>query len=379
MLYILIFINKFYELEKKLLFPIFLILVLILFSSAVVFFKYLIVGGRIDLLAFFLQGLMIMWMIASFYLWVVFISRNINMHFLNDRLASFNAIFFSSIIVVLFFLIEYFHPVCSFNHDVYGFFRLKSECTRASGLMSEPSLYGAWGNFITPLLIYFLLFKKTKKIHIFFIALLMLTFVLSGARTFIVIFLLQIFIFFFPNRWVLLLISCCSVFLYPIAFVLFKGVDLSVLARLSASYTSLLAFLDSPLLGYGIGQFGEYFQKYVPSEALLSTEVQSWYLGLVDSRVSTFSVPLRMFFELGFLGIILFVVFVFYPAKLIDSSKLTILQKRLMYCLLLGGNGFLYSQDQYGYQLAIFSSAIAVVFTKISHLEIMTSSSLKSK
>jgi len=362
-----------FKINRHVIYLMLLLMVFIMHQSLVLLYSSMF-NYSIDYRYFITQGLMFLWMFISYWLWYeVFNVINIS-SVLNSSRPNyyFSPLMTSSFLIALLFYFEYFHGFD--GGDYLSLIRQKTEFTRASSMSSEPSLYGAWGNFILPLL--FLLFPNNSRskfavvIFGFVVSFIFISLFMSGARTFIVVLILQIFVFSLPGRWYLLIASLTGVVLYPLAFIMFKDIDLSLLARLTSSYTAFEAILHNPFFGYGVGQFTYHFSDFVPAESLISNEVLSWYAKDSDIRVSTFSVPLRIFFEFGIIGVIFLYCAIYLPASYIDESTVSKHKKRMLYALLVGGQAFLYSQDQYGYQPAIFSTAFVVAVCNRMKIEL---------
>lgn len=305
--------------------------------------------------------------IVSFYCWC-YVFNSIDFIY-NRRLFFYVAA--STLVVLAFFYVDKIVGPCSETASYY--FRFKAECTRASGLSSEPSIFGAWVNFIWPLL--FLVKNRTryqKFISLLLFFILIFSGFYSGARTFIVILLFQFFVFIFPFRWVAILICIFSTF-SSLLILQSSNLDLSTIARMSAPYSALQISFMNPYFGVGIGQFSFYIADYLPDIALQSQEVNSWIYGETNSRLSTYNLPLRLWLESG---ISLFVVFYYILFKsfsnIISSSsflRCLNINYRFFLSLVIGGVGFLFSQDQYCYQPAIFSLALSYYFYRARFVE----------
>jgi O-antigen ligase len=80
------------------------------------------------------------------------------------------------------------------------------------------------------------------------------------------------------------------------------GSSISDISRLASIEAAMNMFSDSPIFGFGLGQFGFFLVKYVPSWAHLSYEINNWVANPVLWPTS-YSVYARTASELGIVGL----------------------------------------------------------------------------
>ncbi|WP_055069577.1 O-antigen ligase family protein [Clostridium massiliamazoniense] len=89
--------------------------------------------------------------------------------------------------------------------------------------------------------------------------------------------------------------------------------NMSNVARLGLQESAMKIGKSNPIVGVGIGQYGFYAPKYLSEKALTSHEVQYWIDPKIkDSWPPAFSLYPRILAEQGFMGIMLWVVFLGY-------------------------------------------------------------------
>lgn len=331
------------------------------------------------------QSLMLSWGISSYALWKSLIRRY--------DWKSFSALATASALLpITFFFLDYFLPSHIANSLLY-FVRHRTT-DRPSGFATEPSIYGAWAAFLWPLVLYSAKrsIKPLARMRAWLVlSALGISAVLSDARTFVVLLLFQ---FAYLSSWLtlrrqhwgrkiryiltLLLVTLSSVivFLPRIMTVIHFSSSGSDLVRLAFTVTGIRVAMAHPLFGVGIGEFGHFFNQYVPSFALKLLEVQQLIYGISTTHASTFNIFVRFLVEFGIplgLSVSAFLLFPFF--KVMRSS---VAEPFLIYAALsaVGGVGFWMSQDQYGYQPAIVALAVLSLVlrtAKITHGSINSS------
>jgi hypothetical protein len=142
------------------------------------------------------------------------------------------------------------------------------------------------------------------------------------------------------------------------------GEELSTTVRLGSTLTSLNAIVDNFLVGIGLGQFSYYYSQYVPDIALASHEVQAFVAGNIEHRASTFNLFTRVAVETGFINGMIFLSFVFVIFKrvflFIKNNGYKFGFNVSVFLSMVGGVGFWLTQDQFGYQPALFSLAMGI-------------------
>lgn len=333
-----------------------------------------------------LQGLMLVWMFASYKVWQLLLFKLadtkpgfIHKTFVNSGI--FALICFASHSLYISFgsyLIPGFEWLLEFLNGPMSQFRI-------SGITTEPSIWGSWVAFVWPIL----LLGSTSYSGISKVVglLLIIAAFLSGARTFLVILVIQLAVLLawqISSRAItvkkLFFILFFTVFIGVLFIVnggyqrLFSTADinenLSNIARIGSNITALKVIRDNPVFGIGIGQFTNAYGKYVPTFTLVSDEVVSWADGTSNTRASTFNLFLRIYVELGlpfFLASLYFVVSPFYDSVRLLRRENTS-QHRYSICYLIayiGGTTFWLSQDQYGYQVGILSYALLDMYNRL--------------
>ncbi len=82
------------------------------------------------------------------------------------------------------------------------------------------------------------------------------------------------------------------------------GSSVSDLSRLASIKAALGMFLDRPLLGFGLGQFGFFFADYMPPWGYLSPEVNDWLTNPPKFWPASYSIYARLASELGLAGLV---------------------------------------------------------------------------
>jgi hypothetical protein len=351
------------------------------------------VMGRSPLIQWVLQYLTFIWFFVSIYIWIIWFSEiqifEFNYRWFIKALISTClvnlAIFYYDVTIRL----VAGHPV----QDLLYILKGKLDW-RPSGLSSEPSIFGSWVMLIWPLLFFAnptkLGSKKLRSTSRFISVLCILSALLSGARTFLVIFLLQgitYLLFVFKRRkfvgivgLIVFVGGCFIAWETPILPERFKAlsatfectdIDCSTMTRIGSAVAAANIFMDHPIFGVGLGEFSAYYGQYVPDWALPSEEVQSFISEDISQKVNAFNLFARMGAELG--GIILgffiiFFIWVFYG--LYQKTKNYLTNKEIfgfyLGCLLaaIGGVSWWLTQDLFSYQPGIFALAMALYITK---------------
>jgi hypothetical protein len=263
-------------------------------------------------------------------------------------------------IVVLLHLIIFSLELCNiFNIDNPAFllfFRNDAGLLdRASGLMSEPSYFGTFsGLFVIPLLFFC---KKHKVLNILLALLLVFFSLLINAKTFFIVILPQILFLIFesknPLKTKIALGFLSILFLAFIAYV----INLSTMFNFEENLSSAMRFgsnmlaLNVATSGYGIfgigfGQFHFYYSPdFSPNFLLNSNEALMQMNNKINTRASTYNLPLRLWVETGIIGLIIAVVLFFKILRIFQSSKDLATQLGILFTL--GSVGFLLTQDSY--------------------------------
>ena len=117
------------------------------------------------------------------------------------------------------------------------------------------------------------------------------------------------------------------------------------------------------LVGIGFGQFHFFYTpEFSPKFLLLSNEAIAQMYQVVDSRASTFSLPLRILLETGIGGLFLSVLFIYRIFSRFYNSKDPSTQVGLLF--LAGSLSFLFTQDSYCLPSLAFGLALIVTEKK---------------
>jgi hypothetical protein len=333
------------------------------------------VGATAALADWIKQYLMLCWGVVSFFLWRTLL-RDVE----PKRYCELTCV--AAILPVLFFYLE-FADTSGTVRTILSAFR-RSTTSRPSGLATEPSIYAAWISLVWPLILYAARNSRPPLGRVGAAALLAVmaaSAYLSNARTFAVILMIQlIYLAYWSLRkrraWgarlrSLLAVLCAAAVGVVILFArLLTVVDVasnaSDIARFGYTITGINLFLAHPIVGVGVGQFGNFFAQYVPQFALASDEVMQYVNGTAGSRASTFNLFVRFFCEFGVPVGLVFSYLVLRPVM--AAAKALSQDPILLYACLsaVGGIGFWLSQDQYGYQPGILALAVVSLLVERS-------------
>lgn len=313
------------------------------------------------------QFLMLGWGLISWFVW-----RRLLKRFDERELAKLVCV--AAVPALLAFLLEYLVD-SSAVLALLDLFRLKWD-DRPSGLATEPSLYGAWTVVVWPLLAFATGASRSylgKLGAATVLALVLVTAYLSNARTAAVILVLQLGYY---GYWVVRrdsglrqrlrsLLIMGALGLLALAVLTQRLLTLgdveenaSNVARFGYVLAGINVVLEHPLTGIGVGQFKYFFGAHVPEFALVSEEIALYATQTAEFRTSTFNLFVRLFCEFGALAGVALSALLLRPllaaprAGGIDDFRLCAALSAV------GGVGFWLTQDQYGYQPAIFALAL---------------------
>jgi hypothetical protein len=325
------------------------------------------VGARLAMIDWVKQFLMLGWGLTSYLIW-----KRIVTGIDTGRYCALISI--SVVVPVLAFLLEYFDSSGTVK-SFLQFFRIGHN-PRASSFATEPSLYGAWIAFVWPLVLFYSM-RGGRALRRFaarvLLAVALITALMSGARTFAVVLMLQLLYVCYwaiqrqrgwGSRIRLLLLALCITLgaAAVLAGKLMSTTDLtsneSDITRVGDTVTGINVALAHPLVGVGIGEFGNFFAQYAPSFALRSIEVDQLIAGQAQYRASTFNMFVRLCVEFGIPLGIAFTIFILRPV--VKAPKWSTGEPFVPYAAVsaVGGAGFWLSQDTYGYQPAILALAV---------------------
>jgi hypothetical protein len=334
------------------------------------------IGGQLTLIDWMKQFLMLAWGLMSYFIWKRIIAGMGQRHY--------SALLcVSAVVPFLAYIIQWITPSGPLI-DFLNLFRIGAN-DRLASLATEPALYGAWIAFIWPLMLYYSLTGQRALGRLAARALLVMAVgsaMLSNARTFVVILLLQLLYVCYwavqrQHGWgtrvrsLLLALGVTVAAAVILAGRLFTIIDLansrSDVTRFADTITGINVAVAHPLVGVGIGEFGNFFAQYAPEFALSDVEVAKDVVGESKYRASTFNMFVRLCVEFGIpLGIALS-YFILRP--IFRAPKANPGERFVLYAALsaVGGAGFWLSQDPYGYQPAIL--AMAVLTMSMAHVK----------
>lgn len=297
---------------------------------------------------------------SQFFMFALFILvfNALRLYFSRDELRQYLV---ATIPIVVFlhlviFSMEFFGIFNIDNPGLILFFRNSAGLIdRASGLMSEPSYFGAFAGLFALPLIFFC--QKYKIVNITLSLILVFISVLIQAKTFFIVIFIQILLLLAGNKqslkrkFLILILAAplLAMAIYTLNTTLVLNVDqnLSSANRLGSALLALnVASSGYGLLGIGFGQFHFfYLPEYSPNFLLLSQEALDQMNNVNDTRASTFSLPIRLLVETGILGLIAAVTFVYILFRKFSGSKDVATQTGLLF--ISGSVGFLLTQDTY--------------------------------
>jgi hypothetical protein len=214
---------------------------------------------------------------------------------------------------------------------------------------------------------------------------------ICGARTFLLIFLLQatIILLLFSQaegRSKAIAAGCAIALLISLGWALLAGglefylgqlrsiIDIetnySSVTRLGSALAAFNMFYDNLIAGIGIGQFTYAYSHYVPDWALISPEVQAYVSGDIEHRINAFNLFLRIGAEMGLCAFLIFSYFIFRILSNIYHLMKGAKDDRLWWIGVVvssvGGLSYFLQQDLFSYQPAIFSIGLILYLSKIN-------------
>ena len=271
---------------------------------------------------------------------------------------------------LLIFAIEYFFSSYAPISDLLLQFRNENGLIeRPSGLMSEPSYYGVFAAiFGVPLIFYY---EKKSRIYKLLGMILLITAFLINAKTIFVVIAFQLLFSYSLSKksiemkrmyWMILIICIPSAILISMLTSAFTMEDnLSSAMRIGSNLVAFnVASEGYGIIGAGIGQFHFLYKpEFAPDFLFYSQEAISQFYGNSESRASTYNLPLRIFVEIGIIGIIIYYIIIknciYYAQNSIDKVS------HIGLSFITGSFGFLMTQDSYC--LPSLAFGIALVLT----------------
>lgn len=231
---------------------------------------------------------------------------------------------------------------------------------RASGLMSEPSYFGAMSAIFGIPILLTQQFRGNWFAKILALSLLVSAMYINAKTMILVAGVQVLFLVFVAKRGRLLslllffCIGASATYVIQSRSALDLEENMSSAMRLgSAHLAANVALSGFALTGIGAGQFHFlYTEQYAPSYLLLSNEAVDQMQQHTDSRASTYNFPLRVMIEIGVFGfVVLFGSLIFLVRARGDHSSIAKL-------MLLGSLAFLMTQDTYFYPPLILSCSL---------------------
>jgi O-antigen ligase len=226
---------------------------------------------------------------------------------------------------LLLLLEEYIHSFAVYNYVL-------SEEPKLRSVSGEASWFGTYISFLFPWVLNILIAKKDNKLfnYVILIYLLILVY-FTFSRTVYSIVFIQLICFFllyflYEKNYktkIRLIFSSAFMTILAILFLtdnLFSNIftvlsslsdpeNLSNVARFSSQIAALKMWIDAPIFGVGIGQYGFYMPIYISQKSLiLSHEIQEWVTNSINSPwPPVHGLYSRILAEAGIIGLILWV------------------------------------------------------------------------
>ncbi len=353
--------------------------------------------GRSPIIQWLLQYLIVIWFFVSLILWISWLESIKPETDLGRQLLQ-KIFLVAATVNLAIFCIDYFSANSdglleqnSLAMDYLYLIRRKID-PRPSGLGSEPSIMGSWIAFMWPIILFSsgsLVNSGRKVLSYCCVAVLVLTGILCGARTFLAIMLIQLLIFFaflgkkyqLQNYAYIFIGAAIVTFLlgalnfenyYLTQILSIANIENESTAnRLSSAIAAFKISIDYPIFGVGIGQFTAYYPTYVPDWALSGAEAKDYISGNIDVKINTFNLPLRLLAELGYpVGCLLIGLVVLLSFSLMYNIRYQLFHgilnagsKKFLAGIVLsyfGGISWWLSQDLTSYQPGILALALGI-------------------
>lgn len=345
----------------------------LIFFFGITAFLFMVNENKLDFFAsmspsiqFFRQSLMMLSCLFS----LIFITHYFSYN--DKRSYIISLIPYIALIHELFFLTD-FLSLDEHAHWFFSYFKTENAgyVGRASGLMSEPSYFGAFSAlFGMPLL---LLDNYRQKAYRALGLILLISAFSISAKTMFLLILLQLFFFNFyvnskfkKNKIFIFAVLALVGIIYNNLTNKFLNVneDLSTAMRFGSSLLGLnIAISGYGLTGIGIGQFHFFYKdEYAPSWLFDSAEANDQFdISFVKSRASTYNMFIRLFVETGFIGVLLYFDII---RRAFRSASFSLDPAAQFGTLLTSGSvGFLMTQDTYFYPPMVLG--LALMFSNI--------------
>jgi hypothetical protein len=311
---------------------------------------------------FFTQFSMFLMFIFVYQALTIIFSRSINRQYVLQLLPA---------VVLIHLLFIFFEFYGIFNADDPGILSLfrgnAGLIDRPSGLMSEPSYFGAFaGMYAIPLIF----INRYNKINLLMALALILISLEIQAKTFIIVFAAQLLFIvlgikktrsskFFTTILLFIFIGTAYYFIVDLHALNLQE-NLSSIMRIGSSHTAFnVATSGYGFLGIGFGQFHFFYNSlFSPDYLLLSNEALDQMANANNLRASTFSLPLRILVETGVCGLFVSTLLFYRIFRRFNDSKDSATQVGLLF--LVGSLGFLFTQDTYCLPSLAFGLALVI-------------------
>ncbi len=211
-----------------------------------------------------------------------------------------------------------------------GIDALESGDTRLRSFAFEPPDFANTAGYIWPWLLAALMAARGSKRILFAVLFFLLNvmIVLAEARTSLVVMtgLVTVFILLrviflpvhrlgnpekmlAPVTWLFVLffplgIAVIACFFNDLVFAVVASDNVSNLSRLASMTAAFKMFGESPLYGFGFGQFGFHAATFMPSWGYYSWEIQHWLFGSTGFWPAVYSVYARFAADMGIIGVV---------------------------------------------------------------------------
>jgi len=303
-----------------------------------------------------------------FFLFTMAVVTHANLlRFLEWRMFLLKTIPVVVIIHMSIFFLEYWQ-LLSVGHGPLSLFRTITTYERPSGLMSEPSYFGAFVGMYGTVLVLIRSVPQYKLRCILGI-LLFVCAVLTDAKTFIPVSVCALAVAVWQHPKSLLRIRyvpIAIVFLAVCSYVIVSRSALDVqenyssAMRLGSSVLALnVARHGYAVTGIGFGQFHFFYKpSFAPSFLVATNESSIQFSSSIEYRASTFNYYVRLLLETGLVGLIMLLYMLY---RIMRAARYDFRPESLLGMLLLAGSlGFLFTQDTYFYPPLVIGLALVL-------------------
>lgn len=227
------------------------------------------------------------------------------------------------------------------SYYIQSYYRGQLYLKRIRSVCGEASYFSMYASFIFPWILSYVFENRKQKFKYIIILLYFIMLVLlSKSRIGYIIILIQFLFFYYKilkikgrNKNKFLSIICLALILIIISFVnkniysktemrntfnsisiesIYNSItdsnNMSNVARFGLQEAGIRMGMANPIFGVGLGQYGFNVVEYISSDALRSSEVQSWISSDINSPwAPAFSLFSRIFAENGIIGLMLWI------------------------------------------------------------------------